>query len=109
MREKVRSIVMIYRWMMATAVVAGLAALLAGCPKPGPTPNGPPDASDAAPPADVSCAVACDHVELRPPAGLACDTSGACYKLCSRIQRATYRVCLAAARDCDAVSDCGKQ
>ncbi len=69
--------------------------LLQGCPKPGPVPNGP----DAAPAA--TCGTACDNLDR-----LGCFDVNACLSACQKVQRVSYRACLAAARSCGAASAC---
>jgi hypothetical protein len=78
------------------------AALIAGCPKPVPSPVTPPDASDAAPaPPPASCAEACANIRR-----LGCKNPDSCSNLCPRVLSGRYRTCVARATSCDAVTNC---
>ncbi len=79
--------------------VAVLGSILAGCPKPQPEPARP-DAADAAPPA--SCAQAAANIEL-----LGCSGAAEAFAHdCPRIQRTSYRACVAAAPSCAVIDAC---
>lgn len=79
---------------------------LNGCPKPGPAPVTPPDASDAARPPScrASCSTACAHlVTVAPQASMA-----ACLTLCGDIAAKDpgYPCCVAAAANASAADNC---
>lgn len=90
-------------WLVALIPFAFTLGMIAtGCPKPPPGPVTPPDASDAAPAPDVSCADACSNLER-----LGCSFSDACPEICARIRRPSYRACVAAAVTCRLADSCG--
>jgi hypothetical protein len=87
------------RVLICLAGFVAIAAILGGCPHPGPAPVTPPDAADASPATmdaarPVSCDTACRHAEK------VCPGSGSpCGRPCNRIG-AEYARCVNAATGC---------
>lgn len=96
-----RVLLLVGRGFLAGVVLVILS--LAGCPKPGPAPVVPPDASDAAPAPHETCMEACFHLH-----SLGCDTDSACAQVCGRIKDQAFIDCLANVTSCQDVDRCDR-
>jgi hypothetical protein len=93
--------------LFAIGVIVFLAPIFIGCPKPGPAPVTPPDASDAAPtpspPMHADCSAGISRLNQ-----LGCKGGRAFVDICPRVKSQAFKDCVASARDCAAVDDCDK-
>jgi hypothetical protein len=86
---------------LARFLVVGF-VLLAGCPKPGPSPVYPPDADASPPVMHVSCDVACQHVSKIPGAA----SFATCLDNCLPVQSLRFADCLNGAKTKADVTGC---